>query len=879
MSALYQLPDHILQTNIGQLRLPARIQRSLIRARIKTIGELATLCESDIFRIQGIGQAAYNDIVRALNVLAASLDSGNQIDWEAYRKVQGLKPEVKPEEKVITTEIELPKDVKHLSLGHLHLPLRTYNTLTRANILTIGNLLTAINTRLLLGLQGLGSDSVVIMKNALATLAETIDANNEINWIDYYNRQKIIVIPNNYKDDTSPAEHVKQLTDLVKEILIQDDDDRDWRVIQRRFGLNGTKKLTLEQLGEGFGLTRERVRQIERKAILELRSVLIENQYSGRAYHVHPKILTTVKFLFDTLATQTKEYILETDLFELVQQALGTEISKSRPIFVLLFTINSMNRIEFNDPDLVAVWEQMVSDQREILERVVTRLDNLLTRDVATPMEEFDILRSINKDLPKDKKLTPLQLRRFVELCSTIEQRDDGLFWGKFEYLKSRGNQVERLLVEADKPMSITDLTRVINSKLVIHGRRKLTERNLANQLPHDDRFMPIGRSGDWALKSWKHIDTSNVITLMERYLHEQNEPATTEEIFEYVNSLRSVSAGSIKLYLSNERKLFQRADRIRWGLASWSETQNAVTWSPEQVADFVATLFKKYKTNELEFKVVREALMNESGVSSKQAVGMLTANPVITTRKGIKSNERFAVFQPSYKSDLATFGARFTRKQTTQREKLEEIVHQQLETALGFQIPLSEIILLLTSKHGFNNKTAYLYLRQAESIEPLIVPGTRTKICRLKDKQGLSFPQLSSITDTSLRESIEKAILDLNEENIDLGLFQLGREFEVVIKKSLARGSSKGKIALSTALGRDSNKWKLANMVDCSKDNGLITDLGVTNLLRQERNNRAHGSRPSLAERRALVNAAQYIAGMYIDYIILFEEFFNTLK
>ncbi|HEU5011900.1 MAG TPA: hypothetical protein VFT66_05085, partial [Roseiflexaceae bacterium] len=104
-------------------------------------------------------------------------------------------------------------------------------------------------------------------------------------------------------------------------------------------------------------------------------------------------------------------------------------------------------------------------------------------------------------------------------------------------------------------------------------------------------------------------------------------------------------------------------------------------------------------------------------------------------------------------------------------------------------------------------------------------------------------------------------------------------REFEVIIKKSLVRASGKGKITLNTALGKDPTKWKLANMVDCAKDNGLITDLGVANLLRQERNNRAHGSRPSLAERRALVNASQYIAGMYIDYIILFEEFFNSLK
>jgi hypothetical protein len=78
-----------------------------------------------------------------------------------------------------------------------------------------------------------------------------------------------------------------------------------------------------------------------------------------------------------------------------------------------------------------------------------------------------------------------------------------------------------------------------------------------------------------------------------------------------------------------------------------------------------------------------------------------------------------------------------------------------------------------------------------------------------------------------------------------------------------------------SATLSKEPIKWKLINMVDCAKENGLITDLGITYLLRQERNNRAHGSRPSLVERRVLLNSAQYIAGMYIDYILL-EEYLN---
>lgn len=47
--------------------------------------------------------------------------------------------------------------------------------------------------------------------------------------------------------------------------------DREAEVIKLYFGLNGEHSLTLEEIGEKFNLTRERVRQIKEKAIRRLR--------------------------------------------------------------------------------------------------------------------------------------------------------------------------------------------------------------------------------------------------------------------------------------------------------------------------------------------------------------------------------------------------------------------------------------------------------------------------------------------------------------------------------------------------------------------------------------------------------------------------------
>jgi RNA polymerase sigma factor (sigma-70 family) len=47
--------------------------------------------------------------------------------------------------------------------------------------------------------------------------------------------------------------------------------EREIQVIKMRFGIGGVDSMTLEQVGEHLGVTRERIRQIESKALAKLR--------------------------------------------------------------------------------------------------------------------------------------------------------------------------------------------------------------------------------------------------------------------------------------------------------------------------------------------------------------------------------------------------------------------------------------------------------------------------------------------------------------------------------------------------------------------------------------------------------------------------------
>jgi RNA polymerase primary sigma factor len=61
----------------------------------------------------------------------------------------------------------------------------------------------------------------------------------------------------------------EQLEDLLSTL-----DPRETKIIHARFGLGGKKPMNLEEIGRDFGLTRERIRQLQNKALDKMRRAL-----------------------------------------------------------------------------------------------------------------------------------------------------------------------------------------------------------------------------------------------------------------------------------------------------------------------------------------------------------------------------------------------------------------------------------------------------------------------------------------------------------------------------------------------------------------------------------------------------------------------------
>lgn len=65
-------------------------------------------------------------------------------------------------------------------------------------------------------------------------------------------------------------EEINRLWHAMKKVL----DEREYDVVVRRYGLEGRKEHTQQEVGEFYGISRSYVSRIEKRALLKLRAVL-----------------------------------------------------------------------------------------------------------------------------------------------------------------------------------------------------------------------------------------------------------------------------------------------------------------------------------------------------------------------------------------------------------------------------------------------------------------------------------------------------------------------------------------------------------------------------------------------------------------------------
>jgi hypothetical protein len=301
---------------------------------------------------------------------------------------------------------------------------------------------------------------------------------------------------------------------------------RPKEVILRRFGLANGEKETLESIGSSFGITRERVRQIEEGGLEKIRPEIKNYQEVFNGFYDYFKKQGGIK----------KEAVLLQDLGDKNYQT---------QIYFLLSLDNNFIRFSESE-DFYPLW---------------TVDKNCLTSAQKTINFLFDKLKNIGKplQLKELKAFQPAEdtiLNSYLEISKKIQRNQENLFGLKdWPEINPRGikDKAYLILKKIGKPLHFTDVTKQIQGALT---------QTVHNELIRDQRFVLVGR-GIYALSEWGYApgQVKDVISMV---LKDSKKSLTKEEILSQVLKQRIVKENTILLNLSN-RNYFQKDNQGKY--------------------------------------------------------------------------------------------------------------------------------------------------------------------------------------------------------------------------------------------------------------------------------------------------------------------------
>lgn len=131
--------------------------------------------------------------------------------------------------------------------------------------------LTDINEEIFMEMLGKSSEQIKNIKNAkkitnLTSLNQVVGEHQDSELVDFIEDH----------NSTTPEEinMLQAREELIYKICKSKLKDRELYVLQKRFGLNGHKQCTLVELATMEGITRERIRQIEAKALAKIKPIM-----------------------------------------------------------------------------------------------------------------------------------------------------------------------------------------------------------------------------------------------------------------------------------------------------------------------------------------------------------------------------------------------------------------------------------------------------------------------------------------------------------------------------------------------------------------------------------------------------------------------------
>jgi hypothetical protein len=333
----------------------------------------------------------------------------------------------------------------------------------------------------------------------------------------------------------------KQVTKKLLAVL----PDRARDVLEKRYGLGTTaEKTTLEAIGQTYGITRERVRQIENYGLAQIQKSELYAEFQP----IFAELQAAIEELGGgLLAEHTLLEEITTD--EVLRQHIYFLLVLGDPFF------RSKENANYN--------HRWTTDKKiaDMVEKALRSVHKSLSRDELVSEEE--ILNRFRNELidiadEQDEQI----LKRWLLISKDIDRNPLGE-WGHASSpnVRVKGIRDYAYLVvkRHGSPMHFREVAAEIEKLF----NRKAHTATTHNELIKDDRFVLVGR-GLYALTEWGY--SAGVVKDVLRDILETHGPLTREEIIDKVRKERYVKDNTIVVNLQDPN-LFKRTSSGTYSL------------------------------------------------------------------------------------------------------------------------------------------------------------------------------------------------------------------------------------------------------------------------------------------------------------------------
>ena len=308
-------------------------------------------------------------------------------------------------------------------------------------------------------------------------------------------------------------------------------------VIERRYGLGvGGKKETLEAIGKSYGITRERVRQIEEDSLRRLRQ-------AHAAEAVEPFYALLAKHLEEHGGVSEERKLLNS-------------ISEPKQHSFVSFLLTLANGFERRPEDsrFRARWytrNEALKLTEFIIEKTVGELDGI--KKPITGQELFAILRNHAKSAIGQTP-SPDTLDSLLGISRLISQNPYGEFglahWPEINPSGVRDKSYA-VMARTGEPLHFRAVASAIDK--AGWSKKKAHPQTVHNELIKDPRFVLVGR-GLYALKEWGY-EPGTVADVVVSVMKQSGKSLLKHEIIKRVLEKRRVKENTILLNLQNKKR------------------------------------------------------------------------------------------------------------------------------------------------------------------------------------------------------------------------------------------------------------------------------------------------------------------------------------